>query len=55
MDNKFTKRTTPVAPSSPLSLSPGWHRVHLVLNGKSYPFSVVIKSGKMSQLVKKLK
>ena len=54
VDNKFTGRVTPVAPSNPLSLSPGWHRVHLVVDGKSFRFSLVIRSGKMSKLVKKL-
>ena len=54
VDSKFTGRTTPVRPSNPLSIAPGWHRVHLVYKGKSFKYSTTIRSGKMHKLVKKL-
>ena len=41
-------------PSNPLSLSPGRHRVKLKAKGKSFDYSVSIKTGKMSKLVKRL-
>ena len=51
VDGKDTGRKTPVAPSNPLSLGPGRHKVRLEAEGKSTEYRVVIKSGETAKLV----
>ena len=55
VDGKATGRNTPVPPSNPLTLSPGKHKVTLETKGKKFNFTVTIKSGKQSKLIKILK
>jgi len=51
VDGKDTGRKTPVAPSNPLTLSPGRHKVRLVSGDKSSEHRVVIRTGKTSKLI----
>ena len=54
VDGKDTYRNTPVPPSNPLKLSAGSHKVILEVGGKRFTFSVMIRAGEMSKLIKKL-
>ena len=54
VDGKPTGRNSPVPPSNPLSLSPGRHKITLEAKGQKFNFTVTIKAGKLSKLVKVL-
>ena len=51
VDGKDTGRKTPVAPSNPLTLGPGRHKVRLEAGDQSTDHRVVIKSGKTAKLI----
>lgn len=54
VDGRATGRKTPIPPGSPLALSPGAHVITLTVEGKAFDFSVTIKEGETSKLVKML-
>jgi serine/threonine protein kinase len=56
VDDKDTGRNTPIVPSKPIMLSPGKHTVTFKIQstGETFTYSVTIKAGQNTKLVKKL-
>ncbi len=54
VDGKDTGKQTPVTVGAKIKLKPGMHKVTFVANGKKHNYSVTIKAGKTSRLVKML-
>ncbi|HVE84401.1 MAG TPA: PEGA domain-containing protein, partial [Myxococcales bacterium] len=50
VDGRATGRTTPAAPSNPLHLPAGKHKITFKLNGKSVDRTVEIKNGQLETL-----
>ena len=54
IDGRETGLNTPIPPSKPIKLSPGKHWISLIAEGKKFSYSVVIKPGKVTRLIKNL-
>ncbi len=54
VDGKDTGKTTPVAPRAKIPLTPGKHKVTFEVDGKQFHFPIVVKSGEITRLIKKL-
>jgi len=54
VDGKKTGRSTPISESNPIRLSPGKHKITFEKDGQKFNFSVTIKPGETTSLVKRL-
>lgn len=52
VDGKDTGKVTPIAPAARIKLSPGTHKVRFMVGRKAHEFSVIIKAGQETKLVK---
>ena len=52
VDGKATGRNSPIPPSNPLSIPAGRRKITLEAKGQKFHFTVTIKAGKLSKLVK---
>ncbi|MCK5800972.1 MAG: hypothetical protein KAI47_27480, partial [Deltaproteobacteria bacterium] len=55
VDGRNTHRDTPIRPDSPLKLSPGKHRIMLVVGRRRFKFTKTIRSGQTRRMVELLK
>jgi serine/threonine protein kinase len=54
VDGRKTGRDTPITPSAKLKLKPGRHRVTFVVGEEKFSYTVTIRSGEITRLIKKL-
>ncbi len=54
VDGRDTGKRTPVTVGAKIKLKPGTHRITFVAAGKKFNYSVTIKAGKTTRLVKML-
>jgi len=55
VDGKDTGKTTPVAPRSKIPLKPGRHKITFVVEGKKFDYTITIRAGEITRLIKRLK
>jgi serine/threonine protein kinase len=54
VDGKDTGRTTPIPPASRIALKAGRHKITFDVNGKKFTFTVRIRPGKTTRVIKRL-